>query len=364
MFTESFSQGFCHDMIALVREGADEHGWNGMVGMIPGPRVMTERFSPFTSLSPAFKGKAKEKSPADTPKPETGSGIRRFLTGLKSAVFSPKATLRRVLEDRWFFHPSGPILTPAEVPSDRLRPKIREVFFKTADGVKLHAWHIPAALDAAGKPRPTIVYAHGQSGNLSLRWKTMETFSDAGFGFLAFDYRGYGKSEGESTEKGLYADFDGASDYLTRELGIGLDQQIAMGGSLGGAIAIDSASRKPYRGVLLYATFTSAIEVFTGLKRKHKVTRYIPTVVFSSLLQQRFESKGKMGIIQAPVLIVHGAKDLMMPVDMSRQLLERAIRAPYRDRLVIPEGVHEDLVQSAPGDIVAALETMLRKTGG
>jgi fermentation-respiration switch protein FrsA (DUF1100 family) len=142
---------------------------------------------------------------------------------------------------------------------------------------------------------------------------TNESFAlqlrDAGFNVLAYDYRGYGTSEGSPSEENAYADIDAALDYLVATRGISADRIILHGRSLGGAVAVDLAARKNVAGLILESTFTTAFRV---------MTRY-PVLPFD-----KFKSVDKIGSVRCPVLIIHGTNDWTIPLYHGERLLEAA----------------------------------------
>lgn len=233
-----------------------------------------------------------------------------------------------------------------------LGARIEDIYFQTRDNVRLNAWFIPA------KPgKPTIIYAHGNSGNMGDRVDVMELFTRQGYGFLAFDYRGYGKSQGVPSEQGLYRDLEAASQYLIRQKHIPVSQQIALGGSLGSGVVVDVATRIPFRAVIIFATLTSTPDVAEHLFRNTK-WRYVP---FQLGMQHRFESEKKIQNIQSPLIIMHGAEDQMMPLRMPETLFKKA-KTPYKKLIVIKHANHDNVLIQGKNELLTALQTLLTQT--
>jgi len=175
---------------------------------------------------------------------------------------------------------------------------IEEVFFETEDNLKLHAWYLD------NNSNETVLFFHGNAGNLTHRTKQLEVFNELQVNALIFDYRGYGKSEGEiKEEEDLYSDSNAAVNYLLEEKDIDLKDIIIWGRSVGGAIAIDTAQNKEFAAVIIESTFSSvdkmASEQFWFLPIKF-------------LLKFHFSNDEKIGNINSRLLIVHSKDDEMI----------------------------------------------------
>ncbi|MBL7070372.1 MAG: alpha/beta hydrolase [Candidatus Omnitrophica bacterium] len=210
----------------------------------------------------------------------------------------------RFTEKRIIFYPSGEIeLTPQDIGL-----KYEDVFFDSRDGVKLNAWFVPVL-----KEKATIIFCHGNAGNISHRLEKVKAFCDLGYNVLVFDYRGYGKSQGSPSEQGLYSDTQAAYDYLLAR-GVESNQIIGFGESLGGAVIVDLASKNELRALILESTFSS------GKDMSKVIYPYIPPWVFSS----RFDSVGKIKSVSAPKLVIHSINDEIVPYRLSRKLYDAA----------------------------------------
>ena len=199
------------------------------------------------------------------------------------------ALLLRLFESRLIFFPSKELIaTPAEsgLPYE-------DVFFEASDGVTLHGWFMPAE-----KSRGTVVLCHGNAGNISLRMEKAIFFNRLGLNVFMFDYRGYGRSLGRPSEEGVYQDAEAAYSYLISR-GIPAEGIIGYGESLGGAVIIDLASKKPLGALILENTFTNAREM---------AALHYPFLP-SQILKSRFDSKQKIAAINAPKKIFHSRND-------------------------------------------------------
>ncbi len=174
---------------------------------------------------------------------------------------------------------------------------------KSPDGVKLSALHLtnPVA-------KYTILYAHGNAEDLGDIRQVLENLSKLGFNVFAYDYRGYGTSQGTPSEQNAYKDIDTAYNHLTQVLNVAPQYIIVYGRSVGGGSAVDLAARKQIAGLILESTFTSTFRV---------------KVPFPILPFDRFSNIDKMDDIKSPVLIMHGKEDNVIPFWHSQQLYER-----------------------------------------
>ena len=184
-----------------------------------------------------------------------------------------------------------------------------EVYLETSDKIRLHGWFIPKE-----KARRTLLFLHGNAGNISHRLEKLATFYELGFNTFIIDYRGYGKSEGSPSELGVYKDGDAAYKYLTRERNIPKDKIILYGESLGGAVAIDLAAREDVKALITE-------EAFTSLKDMAKqVYPFVPGFVVSN----KFDSLSKIGNVTCQKLIIHSINDEIVPFHLGEKLFNAA----------------------------------------
>jgi fermentation-respiration switch protein FrsA (DUF1100 family) len=187
---------------------------------------------------------------------------------------------------------------------------LEDVWFSSADGTKLFGWYVEAAAD-----RPVILWCHGNAGNIIHRLDNLGRLFMASFSVFLFDYRGYGRSEGRPSEKGLYLDAAGAYDYLTRTRMIRPERLIVFGRSLGAAVAGDLASHKPAAGLVLESSFPSIESVakihYGGLP-------------LHWLLGAEFRLIDRLHDLSLPKLIIHGDQDDIIPLSLGRQVFDAA----------------------------------------
>jgi fermentation-respiration switch protein FrsA (DUF1100 family) len=203
-----------------------------------------------------------------------------------------------------------------------------DVWLTTADQVKIHAWWVPSP-----GAKWAALYLHGNGGNLTHRFDHLQEIRAAGSSVLIIDYRGYGKSGGRPTEKGLYRDAEAAYRYLV-DVGHGAGNIVLHGESLGGAVAVDLATRYKCAGVVLEAPFTSVREVAAGV---------LP--LLGPLIAWGFESKRKIPLVRAPILIIHGTRDEVIPFELGKALFDAAHEP--KSFWELDGSGHNDILQTA-----------------
>lgn len=190
-----------------------------------------------------------------------------------------------------------------------------DVWLTTSDGLKLHGWFF------ATKTAPaiaTIIFFHGNGGNISHVGWVGDSLSSRGFNVLLLDYRGYGRSEGDvAGEQGLYADADAGYQYVTKTRGVAPESVVLYGQSLGTAVAADLASRRQCAALILESGFSSASDLAATVlpllpRRLHFLSR------------NRFESARKLAAVECPVLITHGDPDETIPKEHGQRLFAAA----------------------------------------
>lgn len=211
----------------------------------------------------------------------------------------------RYLERRSIYFPMRQIeYTPKEVGLS-----YEDIFFKTEDGVELNGWFIPAE-----RARSTILFLHGNAGNISHRFEKIQIFHDLDLNVFIFDYRGYGKSRGSPSENGLYLDAKAAYDHLVSKEGIRKDEIILFGESLGGSVAVDLASKREVKAIIVESTFSSAKDI------ARRIYPFIPQFFITS----DFDSVKKIKDVRIPKLIIHSVDDEIVPFDLGQKLFEIA----------------------------------------
>lgn len=207
------------------------------------------------------------------------------------------------------------LFEPERFPLGDWRPErqgvsVHNVFFSTADGVRLHGWWLPRS-DA----RATVLYFHGSAGNLAQQVERLTVLQRLPVHLFAFDYRGYGRSGGRPSEGGLFDDARAAWAHLTGELGQAPETVILHGHSLGGAVAVETALRHPAAGLVVQSSFTDVKEMARSL---------FPAVPLHWMARNQFRSIDKVGRLRLPKLFIHGTEDTKVPPEHTRALFAAA----------------------------------------
>lgn len=218
------------------------------------------------------------------------------------------------------YFPANKGLTPSMVGLDG----VRVVRIETPDGETIEAWH---AGSAAGLP--TIVYLHGNAGEIGDRPNRFRYYRDRGFGVLFVSYRGYAGSTGRPSEEGLVTDAVAAYDWLMAS-GADAARIVVVGESLGTGVAVQLAARRRVAAVSLNAPFTSAADIAA------RSYWWLPVRL---LMKDQFRSVDHVGAIGAPLLVQHGDADRIVPFELGRRLFDAALE-PKRF-VVLPGGGHD-----------------------
>jgi len=207
-------------------------------------------------------------------------------------------------------------------------PEAAEVVLTASDGVRIIAWHV-----APRDGKPVIVYFHGNGGALRYRVERFRKIIADGIGLVALEYRGYGGSSGSPSEAGLIADAEAAYGFAVARY---QPQQLVLWGeSLGGGLAVAVAAKKPVGRVILEAPFTSAAAV---------AAEHYWFMPVSLLMKDQFRSDERIAKITAPVLILHGWHDQIVPYAMGERLFDLTKARKHIVRFL--DGHHEDLDQN------------------
>ncbi|HUJ30903.1 MAG TPA: alpha/beta hydrolase [Candidatus Acidoferrum sp.] len=221
---------------------------------------------------------------------------------------------------------------------------VEDLWLRASDGVKLHAWWIPA--DGATF---TFVAFHGNAGNISHRADVYRFLRETPANVLAVEYRGYGRSDGAPSEAGLYRDADAAYQYLVRTRGIAPRTVISFGQSLGTAVASHLAANSEVGGVVLEAPFPSISAV------ARRVFWFLPGVQF--VVAGQFPTSRHLARINAPLLLAHCEQDPVIPPPLEEQVYEEANPPKYVLRVEGP--CHEEASLFAPTRYRASLHSFL-----
>jgi uncharacterized protein len=237
--------------------------------------------------------------------------VRQVLSGV-AVVASVLAAATVALLGFAYFRQESMIYFPDRrirfTPAD-LGMTFEDVRLTTSDGVVIAAWWVPAA-----RGRGALIFCHGNAGNMGDRIEKLRLFHDLGLSVLAFDYRGYGASRGKPSEQGTARDMDAAMAHVRGARGVPLEQTIFYGESLGGAVAIEAATRFRPAALVAESTFTSA----RGMARRHYP--FVPTI----LVRVGYDSLSRLRTVACPKLILHGPGDTIVPFEMGEALFRAA----------------------------------------
>ena len=211
------------------------------------------------------------------------------------------------LENRLIFHPTTDIArTPRDVGLDYL-----DLYFTTADNVRLNGWFIPHLQASA-----TMIWFHGNAGNIGDRVDNIKLLHDkTHINIFIFDYRGYGRSPGSSSETTTYIDGDAAMNFVRTQLQVESKNLLIFGRSLGAAVAAEMASRHDSRAVILESPFMSIREMARVM---------LPALPIGPLLSAKFDVIDKVGKITAPLLVLHGDQDEIIPFEQGQRVFAAA----------------------------------------
>lgn len=243
--------------------------------------------------------------------------------GVIAAAYLGMCLFVSIGQARFVYHPDRNVdLSRAA----RVTPE--DVRLKTADGESLGAWFVPA--NPTNRLDLTLLFCHGNGGDIGNCIWSAETFHDLGFDVFVFDYRGFGSSTGKPTEEGTYLDADAAWDYLTTTRGIPQKSIVIFGRSLGGPIAARLAARVQPRALVLESAFTSA----RGMAAK--MFPYLPSRL---LCRFGYDTVAEVRRVSCPVLVAHSRTDETVPFSLGVRVYEEA-RAPKR--FIEFQGGHND----------------------
>ena len=212
----------------------------------------------------------------------------------------------RLFEDRLIYFPDQDAASDPHAQG----LEVEDVFLRAADGVELHGWYA-----AAPGARSTALFLHGNAGNLSHRIDHIFFLRSLPVDVFALDYRGYGRSQGRPSEAGVYRDAEAAYDYLRRTRGVPAERLVVVGQSLGTAVAVELAARRPVAGLILEAAFPSA-------RRVAQRVMWLPGVQW--LVRTRFDSAATLRRLRLPVLVAHCTADPVIPYELGEELFQAA----------------------------------------
>lgn len=216
-----------------------------------------------------------------------------------------------------------------------------DISITTKDGIQISAWFIPAE-----SSRATVLFCHGNGGNISHRLEKIRILHDIDLHVFIFDYRGYGTSTGSPSENGLYLDAEAAYDFLVNEKGIPSDEIVGYGESLGGAVVTDLAAKRELGGIIVEGSFTSVRDM------AKRILPFIPRFVYKS----NFNSFEKIKDVKEPKLIFHSINDDIVPFDLGEKLFDNA---PEPKEFVRIQGGHNDAFLTSRDIFISKIDAFI-----
>ena len=229
------------------------------------------------------------------------------------------------------YHPTREIVnTPESIGLD-----YNDINLKVSGGLNIHGWHIPS-----NYARGAVLFLHGNGGNISnsVRLETIKLLHKLNMDVVIIDYEGYGKSDGKPGEDETYRDAEAAWTWLTKEQNITPDKIVIYGRSLGGAIAIDLASKHRHAGLVIESSFTSAGDM------AKKFLWWLPFA--RNICIYDYNSLEKISKCNSPKLFAHSPNDTLIPYAQGRRLFEAASEPKTFFEM---QGGHNDSFYSTPG---------------
>ncbi len=240
-------------------------------------------------------------------------------------------------------------------PEARIRPErdSEVLHLTTADGDSVVVIFGKALLkdgspDPDANHQPTIIYFYGNGGAIAWSMQEFDQFRRLDANVIIPDFVGYGMSSGKPSEKTFYATADAVYDYITHRSDIDPKKIVSVGWSIGGAVAIDLASRKPVAGLATFNAFTSMREM---------ARRTLPWIPTTLLLKHRFENEQKIAGISCPAFICNGKMDTLVPPTMSDRLA-KAAKGPVV-RVTIDTADHNTIFIAKPLDLFSAFQKFI-----
>ncbi len=251
----------------------------------------------------------------------------RYLSLIFITLFTMGCT--DFIENRFIFYPDKDVyITPGDWGLE-----YDDVTFRTEDGLKLNGWFIPGKKKSMTSDNLfTLLWFHGNAGNIIHRLENIKMLYDkVPVNIFIFDYRQYGKSEGKVSEQGTYIDAGAALAYLQSRKDINHERIIIFGRSIGSGVAVDLAVKGKCCALILETPFTSIKDLAKSL---------YPFLPVGYILQTKYDSITKIKDVKVPVLILHGDKDELIPIEQGRKLYESANEP--KEFYTIPGATHND----------------------
>jgi fermentation-respiration switch protein FrsA (DUF1100 family) len=257
------------------------------------------------------------------PEPTPARVLLKSVLRIAVAALIGATLFLMIFEKQLIYYPASGI----DVTPKALGLPFEEVTLEVEPGVKIHGWFIRGSKEPS---TTTILFSHGNAGNIADRLDRVLSWRDLGADFLLYDYRGFGRSTGSPDEDGTYLDGRAAYDYLVKTRGLDPKRLVLMGESLGCAISIQLALDRPAAGLVLEAPFASI---------PHMASAIYPFLPVRFFVRTRYDNLEKIPRVTAPLLVVQGTRDEVIPVEQGKMVFDAA-SSPKQ--YVAIEGAHHN----------------------
>ena len=214
-----------------------------------------------------------------------------------------------IFQRTFMYHPNVKNTNPTNIQFE-----YKEVYIDSEKDIKLKSWY-----SYSSPNKKTVLFFHGNAGELSARIYKLNKFHDLDLNFLIISWRGFSGNKGKPTEQGLYKDAQSAVNWL-EERGINKKDIILYGESLGTGIAVELATKHQYSGIILESPYTSMIDMGK---------RFYPFLPIRILQKDKYNSLKKLNIIKSPILVLHGKSDTLVPFSMGKKIYDAANEPKY-----------------------------------
>jgi len=225
--------------------------------------------------------------------------------------------------------------------------KKQDVFFSTAGGSRLHGW-----LFSQKGAKKTVLVSHGNAGNLTHRTDLIALLLRSGASVLIYDYRGFGRSQGQASVNGCCDDALAAYDFLSKDLHVPSDQIVLYGESIGTGFTAQLSAKRPCAGIILQSAFKSLPEI--ALEKLPYMSIY-PTCFYPI---NNLNTISILGGVHPPLLLIHGKQDAIIPYHNAQDLFQAATGA--KQLVSLPKAGHNDITSNVNPELLSALSKILR----
>ncbi|MCM8800307.1 MAG: alpha/beta hydrolase [Candidatus Omnitrophica bacterium] len=245
----------------------------------------------------------------------------------------------KFLEERGIYFPISYI----DIYPKDIGLKYQDLYIKTKDNLLINAWFIPKE-----DSKYLVLFCHGNAGNISHRLEKVSFLYNLGLSILIFDYRGYGKSQGKPKEDGFYKDTESIYEFLVNEYKILPERIILYGESLGTAVAIELASKRKVKALILEGAFSR------GKDMAKRIYPFLPNFFFSN----SFDSLNRIKKITSPKLFLHSKDDEIVPFSLAKKLFDAA---PPPKKLVELTGDHNSCFLDAKESYLLSINNFIKE---